>query len=377
MGRLNYSLDFEWHNYTVPNGEDFLSGGLVQGRLYHVTFGNANHQMLTDYIELTTANESFTALSGSSPIDLTVDNNRYFQYRYDFGRDVTTFSPQLYNVTIVSDDASAIPSFSSITATNINETTTNITWTTSSLSNSTINYGTTLSLGSLAGQDDSVLNHSVQLSGLLEDTLYYYNITSCVPLGCNTTGTFNFTSATNPIVISNLDVSLTHSKAIITWTTDPHGNSSVCYGLNSSLGQCETSNDLVTSHSITLHGLTSETYYYYNVSSIHPDDNSIDSVSGAFTTLPTPDYEDYITVYALIVALGLIFLFFAFQTQHFFFAMMSGIMFTLVGISLLSRGIPSIQDTFIINTVGVVITGIGFFILALTSYEWAREGIGR
>jgi len=44
--------------------------------------------------------ESFIDISDSSPQDLSVSNNQYFQYKFDFTTENFTYSPELYNVTI-------------------------------------------------------------------------------------------------------------------------------------------------------------------------------------------------------------------------------------------------------------------------------------
>ena len=70
-----------------------------------------------------------------------------------------------------------------------------INWTTDELANSTVDYGSTVGLGSLETNSSFVLGHSVQLGGLSGNTTYHYNVSSCDYAGnCNTTGTYNFTT---------------------------------------------------------------------------------------------------------------------------------------------------------------------------------------
>jgi len=71
-----------------------------------------------------------------------------------------------------------------------------ITWTTGSLANSTVHYGTTRSLGSATSSTNRKTSHSIALSGLSASTLYYVNVTSCDYAGnCNSTGTESFTTS--------------------------------------------------------------------------------------------------------------------------------------------------------------------------------------
>ena len=87
-----------------------------------------------------------------------------------------------------------VPSISEIQVNTTNDSAL-ISWTTSENANSSINYGTTTSLGTIAGNASNATTHSINLSGLTNGTTYYYNVTSCDLVGnCNTTGEFNFTT---------------------------------------------------------------------------------------------------------------------------------------------------------------------------------------
>jgi hypothetical protein len=179
------------------------------------------------------------------------------------------------------------PNIQNVTAVNITTTASNITWDTNEGSNSTVNYGTTVSLGNSAGQDDNVTSHTVSLTSLSEATLYYYNVTSCDDAGnCNSTGRFNFTTLdVTPPVISNIQVTgLSNETATITWTTNENSNTSVNYGTTTSLGTKSQTNDAVTSHSRSLSSLTPNTTYYYNVTSCDTSGNCQTNGTYNFTT---------------------------------------------------------------------------------------------
>lgn len=91
---------------------------------------------------------------------------------------------------------------------------------------------------------------------------------------------------TQPPVISNVQSSnITTSSAVITWTTDEASNSVVEYGLTTSYGSSSSNSSLVTSHSITLSGLSSNTLYHYRVSSTDASNNTATSGDFTFTTL--------------------------------------------------------------------------------------------
>jgi len=88
------------------------------------------------------------------------------------------------------------PVISGVTARSITATTAIINWTTNETSNSSVNFGTTkATLGTFVGNDTNVTSHNISLTGLVIETQYFYNVTSCDPSGnCNTNGTFNFTT---------------------------------------------------------------------------------------------------------------------------------------------------------------------------------------
>ncbi len=70
-----------------------------------------------------------------------------------------------------------------------------VSWTTDENADSTVSYGTTLALGSSVFDPTLETSHSVDLTGLAADTLYYYNVTSCNIDGyCSTDGVRNFTT---------------------------------------------------------------------------------------------------------------------------------------------------------------------------------------
>ena len=80
-----------------------------------------------------------------------------------------------------------------------------------------------------------------------------------------------------PPVISNVGATPTATTANVTWTTDAASTSQVNYGTTTSLGLSTTDGTLVTSHSLTLTGLSAATTYDYRV---------ISTNSGGSTTWP-------------------------------------------------------------------------------------------
>lgn len=92
-------------------------------------------------------------------------------------------------------------------------------------------------------------------------------------------------SDTTPPVISSVQsTNIGANSATITWSTDELATSLVDYGTTTSYGSNESSGSYVTSHSITLTGLTASTTYNYEVSSTDGSGNTASSSNFTFTT---------------------------------------------------------------------------------------------
>ena len=96
---------------------------------------------------------------------------------------------------------------------------------------------------------------------------------------------------TTPPIISNIQPTITHTTATISWQTNEKSDSTVAYGLNlDSIGSEISDTSQTTTHSIGLVGLVANTQYYFQISST--DSNNNTTVSDpilTFTTASTPD----------------------------------------------------------------------------------------
>ena len=74
--------------------------------------------------------------------------------------------------------------------------------------------------------------------------------------------------------------------AVVSWTTDVPGSSRVDYGQTPGLYEegTESKDELVTTHKITLTGLTPETFYHYQIGSVDEDGNPVLSEDLTFST---------------------------------------------------------------------------------------------
>ncbi|MCX8173017.1 MAG: M14 family zinc carboxypeptidase [Thermoplasmata archaeon] len=194
------------------------------------------------------------------------------------------------NITSTGGSDTTPPVISNVGASSITANSATVSWTTDEASSSVVEYGTTTAYGQTATGASGVTSHSVTLSGLTASTTYYYRVKSTDAAGNTATSSaYSFTtpaaSDTTPPVISNVAVTgITANSATITWTTDEASTSVVEYGTTTSYGQTATGSGGVTSHSVTLSGLTATTTYHYRVKSTDSAGNLATSSDYTFTT---------------------------------------------------------------------------------------------
>ncbi|MBY0328737.1 peptidoglycan-binding protein [Patescibacteria group bacterium] len=184
------------------------------------------------------------------------------------------------------------PTVSAVSSNTPGHITATITWNTNESADSQIEYGTTTGYGSLTTLDSTlVTSHSVTLTGLTANTTYHYRVISKDASSNTTTSSdYTFTTALAPDVVAPVlsaisAGSLAQTTAVITWTTNELSDSQVEYGTTTSYGSLTTTdNTLVTSHSVSLTGLTANTTYHYRVISKDVSNNSATSTDRTFTT---------------------------------------------------------------------------------------------
>lgn len=107
---------------------------------------------------------------------------------------ITGTDPQTQNVSWYVVEISSEPVLSNVLVFPITGTEATINWNTNTFANATIKYGNSTSLGLTISNSSLSKNHSVLISGLIESTTYFYNITSCNSAGCTEEGPYNFTT---------------------------------------------------------------------------------------------------------------------------------------------------------------------------------------
>jgi hypothetical protein len=172
-----------------------------------------------------------------------------------------------------------------------------ISWSTDAPATTFVAYGTTAALGQLSPVQTALSNsHGVVLSGLNPGTTYYFRAESTTAGGSTGASTlYSFTTSGTPAspapVITNVTATnITTTSATITWTTDQAANSAVNYG---ALSTAPDSN-YVTSHSLTLTGLTPGTTFNFSVVSTNAGGQTTTSPAGSFTTTPTNGTAPYV-----------------------------------------------------------------------------------
>ncbi|MCX8173466.1 MAG: fibronectin type III domain-containing protein [Thermoplasmata archaeon] len=196
------------------------------------------------------------------------------------------------------------PVISNVEVKNITQDSATVTWITDEPSTSVVEYGTDTSYGESADGPDGVTFHTVVLTGLTPSTTYHFRVSSKDASGNTAESddyTFTTTQAdTTPPVISNVAVSgITMTSAIVTWTTDEPSTSVVEYGKTPAYGDVAIGATGVTSHQVTLTGLSPATTYHFRVNSKDAYGNTAVSQDYNFTTASndtTPPQISNVTV---------------------------------------------------------------------------------
>ncbi len=251
-------------NSTLMTAHSVTLTGLTPGTTYDYDVVSANSSNLS----ATSGNFSFTTTSGSGPV------------------------------------------LTNIASYPVANTTGTILWTSSQNATSQVNYGTTAAYGSQTPLNTTLtLYHVVPLSGLNPGTTYHYSVVSTNASGQTTSSPdFSFTTtgvATTPapVITAVASSGITSTSATITWTTDESSSSQVLYGTTTAYGsQSPANNTLVTSHSVTLTGLTPGTTYDYAAVSTNSTGGSTTSANFTFSTAgsaPPPPVISAVTAGAI------------------------------------------------------------------------------
>lgn len=156
------------------------------------------------------------------------------------------------------------PVISGVGVSNVTNASATVNWITDEASTSRVQYGLTTGYGMLTAVDNNeVTSHSQVLSGLSPNTLYHYRVISTNANGQSTSEDYTFVTSGPPAISAVTPTAITSTSATITWTTNAPADSKVNYGLSTGYGSQNGDSSHVTSHSITITGLTANTTYNY------------------------------------------------------------------------------------------------------------------
>jgi peroxiredoxin len=139
--------------------------------------------------------------------------------------------------------------------------------------------------------ENLVTDHSVSVSSLQPNTTYHVSAISKDTDKNEAIAEKDFTTlaqaAATALAISDIQVSsITDLSATISWVTDEAATSQVEYGTTDAYGSnTPLDESLITSHNITLTGLTPATTYHFKVKSKDANENEVASQDQTFTTL--------------------------------------------------------------------------------------------
>lgn len=251
-----------------------------------------------------TDNSSFTQIATSTDrlvnyaIDSTVSADTVYYYRVTSQDSNGNISFNSSSVTAKPNGAQdqgeggggteSAPTISNVASGSITAQTATITWTTDTLSNSTVEYSTTAgSYTSSESVASFVTSHSVILSGLTPNTTYYFRVKSTDAFSQTTTNDnsgsgFSFTTSQGATISEVSVTKVTNTSATIQWETDTSSDSFVIYSANADLSSSQTAgtSNLVSSgppyiHVVNVTGLSAGTKYYFYVQSTDAQANTV------------------------------------------------------------------------------------------------------
>ena len=195
--------------------------------------------------------------------------------------DVSTSSPYTFTTPNANSKGGAAPvpagapSVSPPTVTGVTTNSATIVWATDQPSSSQVEYGTSPTYGSLSAYNSSLsTTHSVKLTALVPGVTYNFaahSTNAAGQIGSSANATFTTSSVAGVPVISSVKTAgVTANSATITWTTDQPSASQVQFGPTPGYGSLSAfSAPLVTSHSVTIPGLTAGKTYNYAALSVN------------------------------------------------------------------------------------------------------------
>lgn len=287
VGAANGSTGAPSVNVTATRNGSWIWGvGNDYDRAVARTVGS-NQTKVAEY--LATVGDTFwvqdqTSAGGSAGVTTTLNDTAPTNDRWNFAA---------IEILPAVTDTQAPTAPTGLTANATAPTNVNLSWTASTDDVGVTGYkiyrdGTQIGTSAATGYSDTTT---------VASTSYSYTVRA-YDAASNTSGDSNTANVTTPTpdttapTLSNITAgSITQTGTNVTWTTNEASDTQVEYGLTASYGSSTPFDaSLVTSHSATINGLTSNTTYHYRVKSKDASGNLATSGDNVFTTLaPAPD----------------------------------------------------------------------------------------
>lgn len=184
-----------WFNSSGYNNLNitftFATNALDAGEWFRFQVGNSSTsaQFLTNTANIGCTRVSYSLTNFANQQSILLN----FTCLHNAGANERCVFDDIYMLGDVIDTSP--PVISNVVNDSVSYSSARINWTTDDLSNSSVKYGTSLSLTSRQGSSSLQTFRTINLSGLTYDTFYYYNVTSCNSGGyCTESGTYNFTT---------------------------------------------------------------------------------------------------------------------------------------------------------------------------------------
>jgi hypothetical protein len=231
------------------------------------------------------------AMAASHGVTLTGLNpgTQYYFVAQSTGADGATGYSAVMTFTTTGTQTAPPPTISSVAVNSIANTSAIVTWSTDQAASSQVSYGVTTMYTLSSTLDPALLTaHSVTLTGLMPGTQYDFDVMSANSLSISSTSsnaTFTTTGTAPGPVMSNIGSSgVMGGTATVNWTTDEASTSVVNYGTTTGYGSSVSVDGLVTTHSVTLTGLSPSTAYDFDVASANSANTTSTSANQTFRT---------------------------------------------------------------------------------------------
>jgi predicted CXXCH cytochrome family protein len=229
-------------------------------------------------------------VTGTSYADVPPTVDTEFYYRITAVNSSGSESRNSNRVSVYYFD-NAPPVIAGVDSLEITGSSARVTWITDEPATSQVEYGTDVSYGQLTPLDQVlVIDHSVGLGGLDENTLYHYRVLSDDAAGNSAVSsdhTFTTPDATPPVISGVAGIDITSDSARIVWQTDEPASSRVDFAI------CQTPSGSLSvtdpgykiDHSMDLINLEQGAEYCYQASSTDVSGNTAITGGYSFQTL--------------------------------------------------------------------------------------------